>query len=495
MRQIFNYITLFSLLLTGCSEELIDGNARATLTGSVRMEPSNEPLANVKISTTPASITVFSDENGNFEIPENLPLGDFSVRAELKGYISEYQAITIKEFDQKVHVVFEMITDKSLNKPPTKPTLISPKNLSTDLDNAVELEWNSTDPDKDSLTYKLIFTNNRTNKRIELPHINEKKVLMSDLDFGTTYTWQIAASDSVNSEVLSEAFHFTVRQNPAYRYHFVRKSNGNYNVMATNLEEVINITGLSKQAWRPRKNNVANKLAYLQTYNGQTHLFTTDLDGYNERKISQIPINGFGNEQLGYAWKADGSQFIFPSFDKLYRINSNGTGQSLLYTTSDGHFISQCVWSNDGTKIALVSNDINGYQAKIIVLDGQGGYLQTVIQNVPGAVGGLDFDITGARLLYTHDISGNQNAQYRQLDTRIFMYSFADNSHVDVSSRSQKQIGTIDIDPMFSPDNGAIIFTSTSNDMRSQRDVYSINLNEDNSRTLLIENAEMVDLQ
>lgn len=495
MRHIYNYIALLSLLLIGCSEELIDGNAKATLTGSVRMESSNEPLANVKISTTPASITVFSDEKGNFEILENLPLGDFSVRAELKGYVSEYQAITIKEFDQQVHIVFEMITDKSLNKPPTVPTLISPKNLSTDLDNAVELEWNSTDPDRDSLTYKLIFTNNRTNKRIELPNIKEKKVLLNDLDFGTTYTWQIAVSDSVNSEVLSEAFHFTVRQNPAYRYHFVRKTNGNYNVMATNLEEVIHITGLNKQAWRPRKNNVANKVAYLQTFNGQTHLFTADLDGHSERKISQTPLNGFGNEHLSYAWKADGSQFIFPSFDKLYRINSNGTGQSLLYSTADGHFISQCAWSNDGTKIAIVTNDIDGYQAKIIILDGQGNYLQTVVQNVNGALGGLDFDITGARLLYTHDVSGNENTQYRQLDTRIYMYNFAANTHTDVSTRSQKQVGTIDVDPVFSPDNGSIVFTNTSNDMRSQKNIYSIDLNEDTRRTAIIENAEMVDLQ
>jgi Tol biopolymer transport system component len=120
---------------------------------------------------------------------------------------------------------------------------------------------------------------------------------------------------------------------------------------------------------RPRKNNTANKLAYLQTYSGQTHLFTSDLDGQNEVKISQTPVNGFRSDQLSYAWKLDGSEFIFPSFDKLYKINSNGTGQTQIYQTADGHFISKCAWSNDGSKIAITTNNINGYQAKIIILD------------------------------------------------------------------------------------------------------------------------------
>ena len=92
---------------------------------------------------------------------------------------------------------------------------------------------------------------------------------------------------------------------------------------------------------------------YLQTINGQTHLFTSDLDGYNEVKISQISLNGFRNDQLSFAWNTDGSQLIFPSFDKLYKINSNGTGQTVIYKTPNGHFITKCAWSNDGSKIAV----------------------------------------------------------------------------------------------------------------------------------------------
>lgn len=495
MKSIHYIIALLSVFFVSCSEDVIDGNARGTVTGSVRIESSNEPLENVKISTTPASITVFTNAEGDFEILDNLPLGDYSVRAELKGYVTEYQSITIKEFDQKVHIVFEMVTDESLNSPPTVPKLIAPNNLATDLTNNVELEWESSDPDGDELIYKLIFTDNRTNGRTVIPNLSTTKILMTDLDFGTTYTWQIVVSDSINLDVYSEAFQFSVRQNPEYRYHFVRKNFGNFYIMSTDLEEEISITSIHSSNWRPKKNNTANKLAFLQTYNGHTHLFTSDLNGNNQKKISQIPLNSFSSEHLSFDWKSDGSQFIFPSFDKLYRINSDGTGQVQIFQTADGHFISKCVWSNDGATIAITTNDSNGYQAKIILVNANdGSIIQTIFENQNGAVGGLDFDATGTQLLYTHDVSETENWQYRQLDTRIFIYDLSSNTHTDVSTVSNKPIGTVDLDPMFSPNSAEIIFTNTSNDLISQKDVYKINLN-DNRRELIISNAEMINHQ
>jgi hypothetical protein len=39
---------------------------------------------------------------------------------------------------------------------------------------------------------------------------------------------------------------------------------------------------------------------------------------------------------------------IYPYFDKLYRINNDGSGLTKIYQTSNGKFISECDWSNDG---------------------------------------------------------------------------------------------------------------------------------------------------
>src|SRR5690625_6265543 len=64
-------------------------------------------------------------------------------------------------------------------------------------------------------------------------------------------------------------------------------------IRSTNLDETINITNSAYSSWRPHKNNVANKIAFLQTIAGQTHLMTADLNGENKQQISQVPLNGF----------------------------------------------------------------------------------------------------------------------------------------------------------------------------------------------------------
>lgn len=92
----------------------------------MRLELTHEPLVNVKITTTPSTLTVYSDEDGNFEILEAIPMGDYSVMAELNGYVTEVKAFSISQHDQTVSIDFEMITDETLNRPPTTPELISP---------------------------------------------------------------------------------------------------------------------------------------------------------------------------------------------------------------------------------------------------------------------------------------------------------------------------------------------------------------------------------
>lgn len=490
-----HYLYIFLLLLISCSEDTVDNDVKGTIKGSVRVDLTNEPLENVKISTTPSTLTVYTDENGEFEISQEVPIGDYTVKAELDGYITEVEAVNLTQYNQTVTVVIEMVTDETLNTPPTTPILISPANLATDLPNDVTLVWNSTDADEDSLTYKVILTNNSTHEVEEFEDITIIGLELEDLDFGTTYTWQVVVSDGINPDVYSESSQFTIKEDPEYRHQFVRLENGNYVVYSTNLEETIPITNSTTSSWRPHKNNVAQKLAFLQSIGGQTHLVTSHLNGINFHQVSQIPINGFRPDQMDFAWRTDGSQFIFPSFDKLYKINYDGTGQHQIYQTADGHFITKVAWSYDGSKIAITTNNIMGYQAKILLLDGNGNLLQTLFENQNGAVGTLDFNVTGTQLLFTHDISGYEDSQYRQLDTHIFLYDLILQETTDLSVVSEKPAGTIDIDARFSPDNGSVIFTNTSNDMISVKSVYMISFDDLEERELIIYNAEMPDFE
>lgn len=488
-------LAIFTVLLLGCSEDVLDNDAKGTLKGTVRLHLTNEPLQNVKITTSPSTLTVFTDEEGNFEIFESLPVGDYSVRAELEGYVTEVKPINITQVDQTVSLVFEMVTDETLNQPPTTPLLISPENLATNQLNDLTLKWSSSDVDEDDLIYRVILSNNTTNEEIEFPDLEIDTLALENLHFGTTYTWQVSVTDNINEEVFSSSSQFTIRSNPEYRYHYVEKENGNFVIRATNLDETISITNSTYSSWRPHKNNVAEKVAYLQTIAGQTHLMTADLNGENPHQVSQLPINGFRPDVLDYAWSINGSRFLFPSFEKLYKVNADGTGTQQIYMTPDGQFITKIAWSYDASKIAIVTNDINGYNAKISILDGNGNFLETIFENQLGAVGGLDFNITGDKLLYTYDVSGYQDPQYRQLDTRIFVYDLVSDTATDYSELSEKPSGTIDIDARFAPNDASIIFTNTANDMISVKSIYSIDLDEPETRNLIIFGGEMPDYE
>ncbi len=490
---------LFLLILTtlgfSCSEDLIDNEGVGSLKGSVRMERTNEPLENVKITTAPSTETVYSDQDGNFEILESIPIGEYSVKAEKKGYVTEFEAIEIQEYGQLVTLAIEMVTDEMLNAPPQTPELIAPQDGTTDLPKDVVLQWSSSDPDDDPLTYKVILKNNSTQTTQEFENLKTDTLSVQNLNFGVTYSWQVIVSDSINPEVYSESYQFVIRKNPEYRYHYVQKEKGNFVIRSSNLEDSYPVTQPETSSWRPHKNNIAQKLAFLQTLGGQTHLVTTALNGENRHKVSQVPLNGFRDDELDFAWHTDGSRFVYPSFQKLYQVNADGTGQHLLYETDDGSLITKVAWSYDGTKIAIVTHNKSGYDGKIRILDSKGNFIETIFEGEPGAVGGIDWNITGDQLLYTYDVSGYQSDQYRQLDSRIFLYDFKERRATDLSETSQKPKGTNDYDPRFSPNDAQVIFSNTANDQLSEEAVYILDLDSDGggSRELLFENARMPD--
>lgn len=493
MKSFYITILAISLIFFSCTEDNIDLGS-GTLTGTVRMISSNEPLTNVKITTSPSTETVYTDEDGNFEILESIPKGEYSVKAELKGFVSEFEPFEIKGLNQDVSIAFEMAEDESLNSPPKVPELITPEDFSTELPNTVTLKWTSSDVDQDSLTYQVVVENNSSNSEESYNNLHRDSLRLENLTFGTTYTWQVRVSDSVNDKIYSASHQFSIKSNPEYNYHFTRLKNENYVIYATNLEATISITNTSKSSWRPHKNNIAQKVAFLQTSAGQTNLVTAALDGTDQQRINQVPITGFRNKLLDFSWSTDGSKFIFPTLNKLYKVNADGTGQEMIYQSTTNAYITKCAWSYDSSKIAIVTNNNNGYNGKIEILNANGDYIETIFQNQPGAIGGIDWNITGDKLVYTYDVSGYQSTDYRQLDKDIFIYDFNEEESTNISEISSKPDGTNDANPRFSPNDAQLIFTNSSNALFSERSVQSIEIaNADSERPVLISNAEMPD--
>lgn len=496
--KIFAFLVLI-FSLGSCSEELVEQSQTGILKGKVVKKGTNDPIVNAKITTAPSTQTIFTDKDGLFEI-KDLPVGNYSVKAELTGYVSNFQAVNIQNQDQLVTVVFEMDDDESLNSAPTAPELLSPIDNAVNQPLTVELKWNSTDPDStDVLKYRLIVKNNINTNVIEINDLTEKHYTLDNLQFGVSYFWQVAVSDGIHPEVLSAVFKFSTNSVPANRFHYVQKQNGNFVIVSSDEQgNHFQYTASIYNNWRPRKNNNAGLIAFLRTDGGASHIYTANPDGSNPFKVTQIPVSGFKNDEMDFAWSTNGNTFIYSSFDKLYKINKDGSGQELIYTTPDGSLITECDWSYDNSKIALKTNNFNGYNVKIYIIDMLGNILKNVLTGVSGAAGGLNFSVDGQKLLFTRDISGHQDSNYRHLDSRIFIYNLINDSVLDVSLESDKPVGSNDLDPRFSPNDSQIIFTNTSNDNISQKNIMVINLNSsmnDFTRNLLFSNAEMADYE
>lgn len=497
MKNIIIYFSIcLAFLMHSCAEETVESTQRGTIKGKVVKKGSNQPLANVKIITSPTTETVLTGTDGSFII-ENVPIGDYSVKTELNGYLPTFEGISLKNKDQVVSIVFELSDDDSLNSPPTTPTLISPIDNAVDQPTSVNLTWNATDPDAaDTLKYRLIVKNSLNSNVLEFPNLTAKNYTLNNLVFGASYYWQVGVKDGVNPEVLSTIFTFKISSNPNNRFHYVKKTNGNYYIVSSNeTGQNFNFTSPTLNSFRPKLNNDANLVAFLRTINGNNQIFTANRDGSNVQQVTTIPVAGFNNAEIDFSWNKTGSHFIYPNFNKLYKINKDGSGLTQIYATTDGSFISECEWSYDGSKIAIKTNNTSGYGVKILVIDMLGNVLNTVVSNVSGGAGGLNFSVDGNLLLYTRDASGFEDSSYRQLDSRLYILNLTTGIIQDVSTLTYKPAGTNDLDPRFSPNDAEIIFVNTSNDNISPRTIMKVKVafNTNDVRQQLFTDAEMPD--
>jgi hypothetical protein len=218
-----------------------------------------------------------------------------------------------------------------------------------------------------------------------------------------------------------------------------------------------------------------------------------DTDGANVSQITNtVPVNGFNLDEVDISWSNNGSSIYYPSLDKLYRINTDGSGLALVYQTTNGNLITEVNYNNG--IIALKTNNLNGYNVNIFTINEAGALLNTVLTGQSGAAGGLELSVDNTKLLYSRDVSGFQNAEYRQLDSRVFVYTFSTNTAVDRST--DKTNGTNDLDPRFSPTDAKIIITNRPNDSNSLGTIQSIDIefiSTVDARTDLFEDSFMPD--
>lgn len=494
MKSFSKYITFafFLTLLFSCNEDRINENDFGTITGIVVVEGSNEPLENVRISTSPVTSTVFTDVAGKFKI-ENVPAGEYSVGARLDGFLARYEPATVIN-NTSVNVIFEMEISTANNRPPSTPVLIKPAENEVLESTEAIFEWSSTDPEGDPITFSLELRNDQDEEVLLFEDISDSTYVYSDLMLGAQYFWQISATDDINPPVLSPVGTFKVMNAPVEnRFLFVRNINGNNVIFSADEEgNEFQLTSENTNSYRPRRNVAANRIAYLQTTGAQADIYTMKRDGTDKVKVtSNVKPNGFDLNEINIDWPENSDRIYFPNMDKLYQIRSNGQNLHLVYQTPDGSLISEMAASENANLIVLKTNDLNGYNVSFITISKNGNFIDTLISGLPGGASGLDLSVDNNTIVYSYDISEFQSNDYRRLNSRIFTYNISTGDLVDISN--EKPNGTNDLDPIFAPNEAFVIYTNTSNDGISRKDIYTLEIGVDETRTLLYTDAFMPD--
>lgn len=469
----FIYSIVILLVFYSCQEDYLQESTTGTLIGKVVASDTNIPLANVKIETSPVSTTVFTDENGDFTI-DQINVAEYSVKAELKGYTTLFKPAVIYQ-DRKTNIVFELKTAKGSIKPPSKPVLISPSSNEVLKGIVTTFKWSVENPSESELTYTLKLYNDKDSNVEIYDKLTQNSFTHENLKLGVKYFWQIIVDDSHNTPVQSEVSSFQVYSAPKNnRYFYTKNIDGNFAIFSSDESNTteFQLTSEKVNSFRPKKNPTANKVAYLQTSGSYTDLYTMDTDGTNKQKItSNVKPGGFNLNELSFSWPANSNKIYFPSFNKLYSISSNGQDLTLVYQTPDNSFISEVDVNIEYNTIALKTNNANGYDIAIYCIDLKGKFLFNVLTNVKGASSGLHLSNDATKILYSLDDQGSQNMEYRRIDSNIYLFDKATNKHTKISSDKEK--GTNDLDPRFSPNEASVIFTNTSNDNRSAKNIYT----------------------
>ncbi|MEC5165921.1 Tol biopolymer transport system component [Flavobacterium sp. PL11] len=477
------FLLVIMFVFSSCAEDKINGGADVygSVSGKVVSNETFEPLENVKVFSSPTSSIVFTDAEGKFTIP-NVKVGEYSIQAQKEGFLSKFEAVTINK-NLASEVIFELTKSTGTNIPPIEATVVAPLNGAVGQNLSTKIEWNATDPNSDVLTYEVTLRNDKNSTVSVYSDIKEKEFLLTNLLHGIKYFWQVAVTDSKSKPVLSAVFTFSTLEFPITRFLIVKKVNFNNVIYAADQNKTLyQITNSENNSWRPRKNNQSGKIAYIQSNGTQSHIYTMNPDGSNKMKITNsVPIAGFNPDYIGFSWNDTGDKIIYPNFDKLYEINSNGSGLKKIYQTPNGKFISECDWSADGSKIAIKVNDSDGYNAAIYIISPTGSVISTVLSEQTGALGSLDFSVTGNKLLYTKDVSQYESSNYRQLDNRIFEYNFDTAKSIQLSM--EKIAGTNDFDARYSPNEAEVVFVNTSNDGTSERTIFKTDVNPSGSNT------------
>lgn len=98
-------IALCLLTLAACSKETVEPETFGNIDGRVIDSETDEGIANVNITTSPATNSIATNGNGSFNLAE-VPTGQYSVRAKKSGYESNTVDVNVRQHESATAQVY-----------------------------------------------------------------------------------------------------------------------------------------------------------------------------------------------------------------------------------------------------------------------------------------------------------------------------------------------------------------------------------------------------
>lgn len=495
-KLLLSSILLLVLSFLSCKEEVVEPVFYGGINGVVQDAESKLPISDVIITTNPSSSSIYTDADGKFSFTD-LEVSEYSITAEKDGYVKKTTTVNVK-MNTNVSATI-LLSEKSssvANTQPTKPNIVSPNNEAENQSTTVTLSWYAVDVDEDTLYYDVYLFSPNSEKELVVSKTTDTSIVLNDLDYGTTYFWQVIVDDMQNEKVNGDVWSFATKAFPDYPLIFTSNRNGNYDIYASDIDttnqEIIQLTKTNGNEFWPRFNPTRNLIAYVNNKDIDKHIYTMTLDGKDVYKVTQLPLAGLHNNGIGICWSKDGNEIYYSNYNKLYRINKDGANLVEIATAPQDRNFREIDVSNSGDKITVLTIGQSFYDSEIYTMNIDGTEMNVVVGNLPGAIENPIFSVDGKSIIYTHDASENMSSTNRQLDSRIYITSLDSLNAIDLSKN--KTLGTNDCNPRVSPNGAKIIFENVNNDNSSEGEIMIMNIDGSNRRRLNI-NGRMPDLK
>ena len=482
---------LIPFFLTFCTEDKLGTRQKGMINGRVIDERDQMPVVDARIIISPSNDTLTTDFMGYFEKGELDP-GEYTVRAMRAGYIAKSEEVLVSPDVTSSLIIYLLRSGQGGSFEFTDS--IVPGQNQDDVSLNPVFSWElGYYPQTVSYTLEVFESGSQQAFR-RLENLTDTFAVVTGLKFSTDYQWRVTAQTQLET-VISDLHEFSTLAFPENPVIYAKRVEDISQIFVTDINGSSHnqITHNSFHSWRPMVNPQKDQIAFLSSEELNPQLYTMDINGENIIKLTNVPTGGYYNKGVGFSWLPDGERLVFSSYNRLYRVNKDGSGLTHIITINPERHFREVDWSPENDKIVALTMGVNRYDARIVLMNTNGSGMVEIVSGLQGALENPGFSSDGQYILYTYDVSGFQSTDGRQLDARVFRYSRENGEIIDLSQH--KPAGTNDLVPRFTNDDNQIVFYNARNLAGSNRNLYIMppETTSANQRILLAEDVEMPD--